>query len=164
MAKTPNLLLNNIRFAFRPNFTGEKRQFNDEGDRNFTIRFDDETQAMDLAAQGWNIKEHQDIHDGERFWSLEVAVRYEFVPPAIHRIGTTTGKDTVLDSDTVALLDNDIIVRMDVDINPYHWQANGKTGIKAYLASAYVAVQENEMEISWSKMLEDWDRTTPLFE
>lgn len=162
--RQPQLVLKDIRFAYRPNFSGEKRQFNDEGDRNFTIRFDNEEVARQLASEGWNIKEKEELETGVPFWTLEVTVRFEHVPPMITRVGSLTKKQTMLDADTVGLLDSDGIIRADVSLNPYRWEVNGQTGIKAYLANMYVLVEESELELLWGRMLDTWDGDEPIFE
>lgn len=118
------------------NFAGKGDKFNREGDRNFSIRIDDRELADELIAEGWNvrIKERED-EDVPRM-HLPVKVKFNDRGPAAY---LTAGNAKVkLDEDSIECLDNIDILSVDLDIRPYDWEVNGKTGRTAYLQAIHV--------------------------
>ena len=64
---------------------------------------------------------------------------------------TSRGR-TNLDESTVEMLDWADITNVDLIVRPYEWSVSGKTGIKAYLQSIYVTVEEDELERKYSEL------------
>lgn len=137
-----NIVIEGARIGFR-NFTGEEGKFNRKGDRNFCVFFDDNELAVQLEEDGWNMKWLDAREEGDQPQPyLQVSVAYNQIPPNVILI-TGQGK-TRLDEETVNMLDWAEIENTDIIINPYNWEVNGKTGVKAYLRSMYVTIREDE--------------------
>lgn len=137
-----NIVIEDANIGFR-NFSGEESKFNPKGRRNFCVFLDSET-GTTLETDGWNIKwlDPRDEED-EPTPFLPVAVSYDNIPPQIILI-TGQGK-TLLDADTVSVLDWAELKMVDVIIRPYNWEVNGKSGVKAYIKSMYVTIVEDEL-------------------
>lgn len=138
-----NITIEGARLVFR-NFSGAEGKYNRAGDRNFTV-FLDTDDAEQMAKDGWNVKHLQPRDDQDEPQAiLSVAVSYKGRPPKIMMV-TSKGK-TPVGEDMVDILDWAEIKTADLIINPYEWEVNGKTGIKAYLKSLYIVLEEDELD------------------
>lgn len=143
------LTIENAKIAFR-NFSGKEGKFNPAGRRNFCLFLDDDL-ALKMEQDGWNIKTLVPKNDGDEPQKyVQVTVAFGKIPPKIVLI-THSGK-TMLDQDTVNILDWAEIENVDLIINPSEWNVNGKTGIKAYLKSMYITIVEDELEEKYSNV------------
>lgn len=122
------------------NFSGEPSKFNREGDRNFAVIIPDQETADALIAEGWNVKiKPPRDEDDTPFMFLPVKVKFNDRGPKVYlQSGVRTNE---LDEDSVGCLDQIDIAGVDLDIRPFDWDVNGKTGRTAYLQSIHV-VQE----------------------
>jgi hypothetical protein len=152
MADENTVLMEGVRIVFR-NFAGKEGQYNREGDRNFAVLLDD-TVANAMAEDGWNVKwlkPREDAEEGETDQAyLQVSVNFKGRPPRIVMI-TSRGR-TNLGEDEVEMLDWVDILTVDMIVRPYEWSVNNKTGIKAYLQSIYVTVEEDALERKYAEM------------
>jgi len=147
---TKNITIENAQIAFR-NFAGKEDKFNPAGSRNFCIILDPEVALM-LKRDGWNIRQLNPREEGDIPQDyMSVAVKYDFRPPKIVLISPSTGSKTFLDAETVHILDWADIANVDLMINPYHWDVNGKTGIKAYLKKMFIILEEDELERKYAE-------------
>lgn len=119
------------------NFEGRGDKFNREGDRNFAIRIPNQEIADEFIAAGWNVRIKPPREEGEDpFIYLPVKIKFNERGPAVYlHSGRAINR---LEEDTVGMLDNVDILSVDLDIRPYDWDVNGKTGRTAYLQSIHV--------------------------
>ena len=131
--------IDNARIIYR-NFAGAPSKFNREGDRNFAVVIEDRDIAEALTEKGWNVKIKPPREEGdEPFMFLPVKVKFNDRGPRVYLQNSLGGRNRVtLDEDTVGILDNVDITNVDLDIRPYDWDVQGKTGRTAYLQSICV--------------------------
>lgn len=136
-----------VRIGFR-NFSGAEGKFNRAGDRNFVI-FLETAEAEQLASEGFNIKYLKPRDEQEEPQAyLAVKVNFRGRPPKIMMV-TSKGK-TPIGEDTVNILDWADLRSVDLIINSFEWEVNGKTGITAYLKSMYATLEEDDLDRKYS--------------
>ena len=130
------LQIDDARIVYR-NFTGVGSKYNREGDRNFAVVIPNEDLANRLTDNGWNVRIKPPRVDGDDpFMYLPVKVKFSDRGPVVYlRSGRSMNK---LDEESIGLIDNVDILSVDMDIRPYDWEVNGKTGRTAYLQSMCV--------------------------
>jgi hypothetical protein len=150
------VVMEGVKIIFR-NFQGKEGKYNKAGDRNFGVLLDDKT-ANDMAEDNWNVKwlkpREEDLEEDpdtpEQAW-LPVALRYDVgKPPRIVSI-TDRGRKN-LDEEDVEMLDWVDITNVDLIVRPFTWDVNGRSGVKAYLQSLYVTIEEDELEKKYADM------------
>lgn len=145
MEEAKTFMVEDARLIFR-NFSGKEGQYNREGDRNFSVILDPQTAEV-MLKDGWNVKylKAREDYDGDEDTPyIQVAVSFKNRPPRVVMI-TTTGR-THLNEDMVGVLDWAEIQTCDLIARAYEWEVNGKTGIKAYLQSLFVTIEEDALE------------------
>lgn len=152
MPPTDNtVLMEGVRIVFR-NFSGKEGQYNREGDRNFSVLLDDKV-ARAMAEDNWNVKwltpRNEEEQEAPQAY-LPVSVNFKGRPPRIVLI-TSRGR-TNLDESSIEMLDWADILNVDLIVRPYEWTVNDRSGIKAYLQSIYVTIEEDALELKYSEL------------
>lgn len=153
MADAKTITFEGVRILFR-NFEGREDRYNRQGDRNFSVVLDPDLAAQ-LAADKWNVKVLEAREEGDEVtYILPVAVSYKVRPPRVVML-TESGGRTNLDEDSVEMLDWAYIKNVDLIVRGRDWENNGKAGVKAYLQSLYVTIEEDELERKYAVHRED---------
>ena len=130
------LQIDDARIVYR-NFSGEESKFNRKGDRNFAIVIPDEDIKDALIERGWNVKIKPPREEGDvPFMVMPVKIKFNDYGPRVYL--KTGSKLNELNEDTVDILDNIEFEQVDLDIRPYDWEVNNKTGRTAYLQAIKV--------------------------
>ncbi len=140
-AKT--FMVEDARLVFR-NFVGKEGQYNREGDRNFSVILTDDV-AEQMLKDGWNVRYLAAREEGDTETPyIQVAVNFNNRPPRV--VMLTSKSRTNLDEGSVEVLDWADIKMVDLIARGYEWNVNGKTGVKAYLQSLFVTIEEDALE------------------
>jgi hypothetical protein len=140
-AKT--FMVEDAQIIFR-NFAGKEGQYNREGDRNFAVIIPPDV-AETLLAEGWNVRFLDPREEGDTPTAyVPIAVNFKNRPPRVV-ILTSRGRQN-LSEDEVDVLDWASIETADLIARAYEWTVNGKSGVKAYLQSLFVTIEEDELE------------------
>lgn len=130
------LEVSNARIIFR-NFSGVGSKYNREGDRNFALIIPNEEMRDTLLDNGWNVKTKPPREEGEDpFMYMPVKIKFNDRGPGIYLLSGNSHQR--LNEDTVGMLDDIDIQSVDMDIRPYDWEVNDKTGRTAYLQAMNV--------------------------
>lgn len=148
---------------FYKNFAGREGTYNEAGDRNFGCALPAEI-ALPMKEDGWNVKEmkQRDGDDGPAQYWVPVAVSFKFRPPRIVVITRRFNFElqdfervrTTLPEDLVEMIDYADIESLDLTLNPYPYNVNGRSGIKAYLRSMYVTIAMDRFEEKYAAVKE----------
>lgn len=123
------------------NFRGEQTEYNRSGARKFSVILLPE-EAEDLIAFRCNAKIRPSRNNpDEKYAFIDVSVNYQNIPPKIYRI--VGDRMTLLSESTVGILDSSDIINVDLVVNCRYWSINGATGVKLYVSSMYVTVEED---------------------
>ena len=130
------LEIEDARIIYR-NFEGVASKFNREGDRNFAVIVPNDEIKDILVEAGWNVKiKPPRDEDDTPFMFIPVKVKFNNRGPAAYlRSGETV---TRLNEETIGILDEIDIQSVSMDLRPYDWDVNGKTGRTAYLQAINV--------------------------
>ncbi len=147
--KIPPITIRNAKLIYR-NFSGTAKQFNAKGLRNFNVVLDGESAKM-LERDGWNIKWDKPQEDGDSPRArLKVAVRFDNYPPRIWLI--TAGGKTLLDEDTVTVLDDAELETVDLVLTASTGEMDGKPYVKAYLSKMFATLSEDDLEAKYASV------------
>lgn len=147
------LQIDDAKIIFK-NFEGRGDKFNREGDRNFSLLIEDPDTADALIKEGWNvrIKPGRDEEEGP-FMRLPVKVKFTDYGPRVYL--KTGDRMNELDEESIGCLDQIDIESVDMDIRPFDWEVNGRTGRTAYLQSLHVVQRIDRFAARYANMGED---------
>lgn len=152
MSESKTFMVEDAQIIFR-NFIGKEGQYNREGDRNFAVILDGDI-ATQMLKDGWNVRYLEPREEGdEKTPYIQVSVKFEIRPPRIVML-TSAGR-TNLTEEMVDILDWADIRTADLIARGYEWNVNGKSGVKAYLQSLYVTIEEDELERKYAAAAEE---------
>jgi hypothetical protein len=138
-----NITIENATLIFR-NFKGEGRDFNPEGRRVFSVLIDDDI-ASKLKEDGWNVRYLKPREEGDKPKAcLKVNVSYAKNPPQVYVI--VDGVKRPIGEGEIAMLDWAEIISADLQISPYNYNKNGRSGVSGYLKRLYATIQLDELE------------------
>lgn len=141
--EAPTFKIEGAQIIFR-NFKGEEGPYNAKGDRNFCVILPPELEPV-LVRDGWNVKYLDSRQEGEPdIPYVQVRVAYKNKPPLI--VVLSSGSRQRLTEEMVDVLDYAEVANVDIICRGYEWEAQGKTGTKAYLKTMFVTVEEDELE------------------
>lgn len=129
------LQIDDARITYK-NFRGEGTKFNREGDRNFALIIPEKEMADALIQEGWHVRIKYPRDPDDPFMFLPVKVKFNDRGPNAYLV--TGNRMNRLDEESIACLDDVDIIGVDLDIRPYDWEVNGKSGRTAYLQSIRV--------------------------
>ena len=126
-----NVIIEDAQIRFR-NFSGTKTEYNKAGNRQFSVFLPNETAEI-LEEAGWFVKHKPPRREGDDPRNqLDVSVMFGKYPPII-KLVSHDGTESYLNEENVGILDTVDIERAMLEIRPYNWEVNGKTGVKAYV-------------------------------
>lgn len=142
-AEVKTFMVEDAQLIFK-NFEGKEGPYNRKGDRNFAVILDQDV-AKDLLRDGWNVKYLKAREEGdEELPYITVAVNFQNRPPRV--VMLTSRARTNLDESSVDVLDWANIQKADLICRAYEWVVADKSGVKAYLQSLFVTIEEDYLE------------------
>jgi hypothetical protein len=151
MGLPESLTFENRKIMYR-NFAGKETQYKPEGVREFCLKLTEE-EANLMAEDGWNVKHRklQDPDDEPQSY-LPITVSSKFKPSRIVLITTRNDGSlgrTTLTEDLYMFVDWVNVEYIDLTIRPYTWEMRGNSGVKAYLQTIYVRVQDDKLDMKY---------------
>lgn len=147
------LQIDDARIIFK-NFEGRGDKFNREGDRNFSLLIEDPDTADALKAEGWNVKIKDTGDEDGPFMRLPVKVKFSDYGPRVY-LKSSKPEPVELDEESIGMLDQIDIESVDMDIRPFDWEVNGRTGRTAYLQSMHVTQRIDRFAARYASLSED---------
>lgn len=147
------LMIDDANLIFR-NFKGAGDKYNRKGDRNFSVIINDQEIADALVKEGWNIKIKESNEEGAApMMRLPVKIKYgeDGRGPNAY---LKSGKSMIrLTEETIGMLDDINILSVNMDLRPYDWEVDGKTGRTAYLNSISVTQAVDRFDEEYERYL-----------
>ena len=150
---TKSYTINGARI-FMKNFSGEERDKNPKGNRNFALYLDDEQLVEELVNDGWPVKwfppREGDPDQRPQAW-MKIKIKFRY-PPDVYLV-TRKGKKKLTEH-TIGQLDMTNIAQCDLTFSPYNYDASSvcPAGVSAYLREMYVVKSESELSAKYSNI------------
>lgn len=153
---------------FMINFAGRVSDNNPQGHKQFCIILKDEELAAKLKEDGWNIfytKESEKYGPSKPALPVEIRYHYEedkkSLNPKVYKC--TKKNKTLLTEDLIPDLEADEIINIDLWISPSYWTVRDKSGIKAYVDTMWVTIEEDERVARYDRY-DEVEEELPPFE
>lgn len=144
----PEFMIEGARLIFR-NFAGKETKYNAAGERNFCVVLDPDTAAT-MEGDGWNVRVLEPREEGDEATPyIQVKVSFQNRPPRI--VVLTSSGRSFLGEDTVEMLDYADIENVDLIARGFVWTVGDKSGVKAYLQSLFVTIEEDALERKYAQ-------------
>lgn len=141
--KKKEFMIEGAQIIFR-NFKGEITPYNTTGDREFSVIIPPDLVDV-LVQEGWNVKYLDSREEGEPDVPfVSVRVNFKNKPPRV--VVLTDTSRTSLTEESIETLDWAEFKNVDLICRGYEWDVQGKTGVKAYLQSLFVTIEEDALE------------------
>lgn len=176
-----NVVMENARLCFAPNFSGTGSDFNQEGSRNFTVVVDDPRTKMskrwvdresgkfmvqpitadDLANDGWNVKIRTPNGEGnDSFRFIRVMVKFNHDNPRMNPsifLSTGDGPEVELNEKTVHRLDKAVIKYVDIEFRTHYWTSkkDGSSGVNGYLTEGHFLIDQGAFGDKYQTPIDD---------
>lgn len=132
------------------NFKGAERNgSNQNHERKFNVVIDPERFDVEKMKEiGWNVKlkkPKEGYEDQPIQYTLEVAMWWNKYPPIIHKVTKEENgkyKRTIMTEKAAEVFDDVKILEANLEISPYFWSNNGRSGIKAVLRQAQILIEK----------------------
>lgn len=148
MARPKNITIENARIFFK-DFSASG-PFAGGTKRTFCVEIP-EDMVPELERDDWNVKTRESRNDPDAvIHYIKVEASYRSRPPKIVCIPNLTRRKVYINEQTIDSLDYVEILNVDLTINPYVWEANGNTGVKAYLGTMYVTISEDPLDAKYA--------------
>ena len=114
------------------NFSGNAERYFPNGKKHFIIGFDSKVEAYRYEKYG-NI--HYDEEDNTAFMDISISNAEEEECLPYVAVRTSDDEEYVLTKGLIGILDDLNIIKIDVEINPWYFEYNGKEYKKTFVAS-----------------------------
>ena len=136
---------------FMINFAGRKTDSNPNGHRQFSLKLPSIEYAEQMKEEGWSVwytKESERYGDATP--CITVEMRWQSNPelkwlnPKIYKCTRKNPNGTLIPEELIDELENDEIEDIVLDIRLRYWTINGKSGIKAYVDSMWLKIEDDD--------------------
>lgn len=152
----PNLVIEDAKLIYQPNFEGREGRFNKAGERGFNVRIPDNILDA-VMADNWNVKwtkPKSDEFQPEPY--IEVAIGFTYRPPQISIWEAGQETRLIVDQnagiDTVKLVDSMEFEKIDLVLRGRAWENESGCGIKAWLKTFVGVVETDEIRAKYAAM------------